>query len=40
MNEQGEIKLGRESNDVEGRKSTASDLGRNTNEMLNTSDYN
>ena len=25
MNEQGEIKLGRESNDVEGRKSTASD---------------
>ena len=40
MNDQGEIKLGRESNDVECRKSTASDLGRNTNEMLNTSDYN
>lgn len=39
MNDQGEIKFGRESKEEEYRKSTASDLGRNTNEMMNNSDY-
>lgn len=38
-NNQGEIKFGRESNEGEIRKSTASDLERNTNEMMNNSDY-
>ena len=38
-NVQGEIKFGRESKEEEYRKSTASDLGRNTNEMMNNSDY-